>query len=482
MLLLHIALGADYVAYRGLHAFQIFVNNINEFLQQEQERLKGSSSSSDSPPSPKLDPEPELEPGPRAEPKSRSKAKSKAKPSVYQNRALRPNRFTYVIQRVREREAQHGHDLDSLVPILSASSQALREACEEAVVGAEAWFKGCNSGRWTGFFLGGSVKETKAREVVGRRLVEVTEKLKKVLGEWKETERVGLIKPYERFFDSETGRLNENVRKDKVNEMFAARFVSLSCNVTCLIKIIFLITRSLFVCFVFSYALDAFAERLLQLLEILIELDPKRQRSRVWMPSGFGKLGRKIMSKSQIDHTVAPLAMGTSDDPTQFDDVTESDTDEGTVDDEKTEGIEKKEAEDSDSDEVEEIKYWDTRESPLRFTNIGYGSNELVRCIGNPDALPPTTDMGRSLVKIGAVFRFLKSDEGIFSLRVAVVSVALWVPAVCRSTAWFYYGNRGLWALIMAQIGLAVYSGDQVGVLSLSVFLLRGCRFVVLNF
>ena len=124
---------------------------------------------------------------------------------------------------------------------------------------------------------------------------------------------------------------------------------------------------------------------------------------------------------------------------------------------------------------MEEIKYWDTRESPLRFTNTGYGSNELVRCIGNPDALPPTTDMGRSLVKIGAVFRFLKSDEGIFSLRVAVVSVALWVPAVCRSTAWFYYGNRGLWALIMAQIGLAVYSGDQVGVLSLSVFLLRGC-------
>jgi hypothetical protein len=78
--------------------------------------------------------------------------------------------------------------------------------------------------------------------------------------------------------------------------------------------------------------------------------------------------------------------------------------------------------------------------------------------------------MGRSLVKVGAVFRFFKSAEGIFSLRVAVVSVALWVPAVCHSTAWFYYGNRGLWALIMAQMGLAVYAGDQVGVFQIRVF------------
>lgn len=43
-----------------------------------------------------------------------------------------------------------------------------------------------------------------------------------------------------------------------------------------------------------------------------------------------------------------------------------------------------------------------------------------------------------------------------------MVSVALWVPAVFQSTAWFYYENRGLWALIMAQIGLEVYAGDQV--------------------
>lgn len=69
------------------------------------------------------------------------------------------------------------------------------------------------------------MKETKAREEVGKKLVDVTEALKKALGAWRETERVGLIKPYERFFDAETRRLKENVKRDKVTEMFAARFV-----------------------------------------------------------------------------------------------------------------------------------------------------------------------------------------------------------------------------------------------------------------
>ena len=65
------------------------------------------------------------------------------------------------------------------------------------------------------------------------------------------------------------------------------------------------------------------------------------------------------------------------------------------------------------------------------------------------------------------------------------MSVALWVPAVCHSSAWIYYSNKGLWGLIMAQVclsffflrflfcgdisvqtALAVYAGDQVGIAS----------------
>ena len=70
----------------------------------------------------------------------------------------------------------------------------------------------------------------------------------------------------------------------------------------------------------------------------------------------------------------------------------------------------------------------------------------------NPDALPPTTVFGRFFVRLGGFVRFFGSAEGIFALRLAIVSVALWIPSVCHTSAWFYYENRGIWALIMAQV------------------------------
>ena len=88
------------------------------------------------------------------------------------------------------------------------------------------------------------------------------------------------------------------------------------------------------------------------------------------------------------------------------------------------------------------------------------------------------------LLKLAPFFQFFKSVNGIFALRMGLVSVALWVPAVCHSSAWIYYSNKGVWGLIMAQVclsyvclevfgsmvtisiqtALAVYAGDQVGI------------------
>lgn len=70
----------------------------------------------------------------------------------------------------------------------------------------------------------------------------------------------------------------------------------------------------------------------------------------------------------------------------------------------------------------------------------------------NPDAFPPKTGSGKAFLKLAGFFRFFKSANGIYALRMGIVSVALWIPSVCESTAWFYYDNKGLWALIMAQV------------------------------
>lgn len=56
----------------------------------------------------------------------------------------------------------------------------------------------------------------------------------------------------------------------------------------------------------------------------------------------------------------------------------------------------------------------------------------------------------------------LTSPYGVYAFKYATLSVCLWLPAVFSSTARFYYGNRGVWAIIMGQAGLSVFAGEQL--------------------
>ncbi|KAG9964541.1 hypothetical protein KCU61_g2774, partial [Aureobasidium melanogenum] len=66
--------------------------------------------------------------------------------------------------------------------------------------------------------------------------------------------------------------------------------------------------------------------------------------------------------------------------------------------------------------------------------------------------------------KISAIIlgfgHWLSNDEGIFALRVLVATLAAAIPAVCTTSAGFYYREKGLWALIMAQTGTATFSAE----------------------
>jgi hypothetical protein len=55
---------------------------------------------------------------------------------------------------------------------------------------------------------------------------------------------------------------------------------------------------------------------------------------------------------------------------------------------------------------------------------------------------------------------WLSNEEGIFALRVLVATLAAAIPAVCTTSAGFYYREKGLWALIMAQTGTASFSAE----------------------
>ncbi|EIW70668.1 hypothetical protein TREMEDRAFT_73534 [Tremella mesenterica DSM 1558] len=80
----------------------------------------------------------------------------------------------------------------------------------------------------------------------------------------------------------------------------------------------------------------------------------------------------------------------------------------------------------------------------------------------DPDARDPRNLFQRFGRRLFLLWKGVTSNAGVFALKYAIVSVALWVPAVCPTTARFYYENRGLWALIMSQTGLGLYAGEQV--------------------
>ncbi|RDW57880.1 uncharacterized protein DSM5745_11398 [Aspergillus mulundensis] len=65
--------------------------------------------------------------------------------------------------------------------------------------------------------------------------------------------------------------------------------------------------------------------------------------------------------------------------------------------------------------------------------------------------------LGRAIL---GIYHWLTSDEGMFALRMVVVTIAVAISAVLPNTAGFFYRERGFWALIMAQTGLLVYMAD----------------------
>jgi hypothetical protein len=65
--------------------------------------------------------------------------------------------------------------------------------------------------------------------------------------------------------------------------------------------------------------------------------------------------------------------------------------------------------------------------------------------------------VGRAVL---GLYHWFNSNEGLYALRMVIVTIALGIPGVIPQTAGFYYREKGLWGLIMAQTGLLVYMAD----------------------
>ncbi|KAJ4113383.1 hypothetical protein NW765_010981 [Fusarium oxysporum] len=73
---------------------------------------------------------------------------------------------------------------------------------------------------------------------------------------------------------------------------------------------------------------------------------------------------------------------------------------------------------------------------------------------------PTSRRRSKSSLIFLALINFFTGVEGLHALRALILTIALAVPAVIPSSAGFYYREKGLWALIMAQMALEPYMSD----------------------
>ncbi|WWD17770.1 hypothetical protein CI109_102211 [Kwoniella shandongensis] len=230
--------------------------------------------------------------------------------------------------------------------------------------------------------------------------------VKASLAEFRASKHFVLLEPYREHFDHETG----TIKKGRFETHRAS-------------------SRALFRCFVLTSNLIAFSLVLIELLEMLLQIERANPKSKIQLPNAFAKMLVKSANDKQGGGN--PLDLGLNDgSAVQVD-----------------QGIEPDEHNDAHS------------ETSTAVEGKGKPAKVFAK---DPDAGDPRNVFQKIGRGVSTLWKGATGSSGLFALKYALVSVALWIPAVCPASAYFNYTNRGLWALIMAQTGLGVFTGEQI--------------------
>lgn len=164
-------------------------------------------------------------------------------------------------------------------------------------------------------------------------------------------------------------------------------------------------------------------DAVLKLLINLAKVDDRRHRKRLWGPRGLAKLLHWTLAKDETNQTT------------------------------------QKEAEITDSDQE------DDKQTPTdKSAQEGSGAQRFPNAQASLESIRASHGRQRTRASYAllAVINWLTNDEGAHALRTLVVTIGLAIPAVVKTSAGFYYREKGFWALIMAQMALVPYTSDFV--------------------
>ncbi|KAH8897286.1 hypothetical protein GQ53DRAFT_743052 [Thozetella sp. PMI_491] len=163
------------------------------------------------------------------------------------------------------------------------------------------------------------------------------------------------------------------------------------------------------------------------LLEKATEISQKRSKPRVWLPKGIQRLFAWSLSKDEPPTTV----QGTLDLKQTMTAVSQHEK--------KRKGFGRKPKESA---------------APVDHSSAAARLEAMRQ--------PTGRQRHRASMVLLALIDWFTNDAGLHALRTLILTLALAVPAAVPASAGFYYREKGMWALIMAQMSLVPYASDFV--------------------
>ncbi|KAI5116968.1 hypothetical protein M0805_002170 [Coniferiporia weirii] len=170
--------------------------------------------------------------------------------------------------------------------------------------------------------------------------------------------------------------------------------------------------RVLIVSLSYAAQLVVIADAIISLAELIRAVCLKRRKCRLWAPRSLRALGKWLISRG------------------------------------KEEG----------DDELGKNMGEDTTSGSISKNEGKVGSSFKT----DPDSRPPSNVFQKMMNSVYRTYVWFKTPEAIYVWKYVTMSVLLWLPSVVSASAEFYYAEKGVWALIMAQTVLNVYASDQL--------------------
>jgi hypothetical protein len=315
-------------------------------------------------------------------------------------------------QAMVESEAQHDVHLQKMIKILFTSTLPAIRAAEDSFDTMTGWLEAAAHHK-------GAYKH---QEWVTKLEATLTA-LEQAIDEYLTSDRLVMLEPYKTMFiqDAKGGSLLVGEARDKFRRS----------------------ARPLYVCFVFAANLVNTLRALKDTHAMILQKARKRTKRRLRVPTmGVVKLIRLLNSRGS--GTVSDTRLDQQSPVADLQYATE---------------VESAQTEESWTQDSEP-----TRSSSLssKQSTAASRTKSVQAMPRDPDALPPINAVHHFGQFLFTSYTAFWSPEGAYALRYAIVSFALWLPSVIPSSAYFVYIHRSIWALIMAQTGLALSSGELI--------------------